>query len=268
MELVHVDPPGCDIALVRRPPLGGRAAHGSVLFLHGLGDASSMFAPALEEPGLAGLEVALVDLPGHGVSDKPLNFDYGPASQAAVLFALAQKAGLARPVHIVGFSFGGAVAVELARFEPLGVGSLVLCEPALEEDRMSFAQLVVARPEADFVDDYAELIQPFSDAAAPEADRRWAETAAFASARSIWRCAEGALAAARRGELVAHLEERTGPTTLILTPDTVDKWGRAHRLEAAGARLVQVSSPSKMPMYDTPGAFYAAVADAVRAQSS
>lgn len=268
MELVHVDPPGCDLALVRRPPVGGRRPQGSVLFLHGLGDASSMFAPALEEPGLAGLEVALVDLPGHGVSDKPLNFDYGPASQAAVLFALAQKVELARPVHIVGFSFGGAVAVELARFGPLGVGSLVLCEPALEEDRMSFAQLVVARPEPDFVDDYAELLEPFADAAAPEADRRWAETAAFASARSIWRCSQGALAAAQRGELVAHLEERTGPTTLILSSDTLDKWGRAHRLQAQGASVVEVSSPSKMPMYDAADVFYAAVAHAVGAQSS
>jgi len=224
-----------------------------------------MFAPALEEPALAPYEVALVDLLGHGTSDKPLNFDYSPASHAAVLFALAQKAGLAQPMHLVSFSFGGAVAVELARFEPLRVQALVLCEPALEEERMSFARLVVARPEQDFVEDYAEFLASFATPDAPEADRRWAETAAFASARSIWRSSSAALAAARRGELVAHLEEHRGPKVLILTPDTVDKWGRAQRLKAGGARVFQVPSASKMPMYDAQAAFYGAVARALPA---
>jgi pimeloyl-ACP methyl ester carboxylesterase len=263
MELIRVDPPGCDISLVRRAPAGGERARGCILFLHGLGDASSMFAPALEDPAFAPFELALVDLLGHGTSDKPLNFDYSPASHAAVLFSLAQKAGLSRPLHVVGFSFGGAVAVELSRFEPLGVSSLVLCEPALDEDRMSFASLVVARPEGDFADDYAELLASFATPEASEADRRWAETAAFASARSIWRCSMGALEAGRRGELVAHLEAHVGPKALILSHDTMDKWVRAHQLAAHGARLYPVSSPSKMPMYDAPEAFYRAVAQAV-----
>lgn len=263
MDLIRVDPPGCDLSLVRRAPAPGERAKGCILFLHGLGDASSMFAPALEDPAFAAHEVALVDLLGHGTSDKPLNFDYSPASHAAVLFSLAQKAGLARPMHVVGFSFGGAVAVELSRFEPLGVSSLVLCEPALDEDRMSFASLVVARPEGDFVEDYADLLASFATSEASDADRRWAETAAFASARSIWRCASGALEAVRRGELVAHLEAHVGPRALILSHDTVDKWGRARQLAAHGVRVVPITSPSKMPMYDAPEAFYRAVAGAV-----
>ncbi len=249
--------------MVRRPAQGGGPAAGSILFLHGLGDASSMFAPALEDPALARFEVALVDLPGHGLSDKPLNFDYSPASHAAVLFSLLQKATLSPPLDVVGFSFGGAVAVELARFEPLGVRALVLCEPALDEERMSFASLVVARPEPDFVEDYAELLEGYATPEASEADRRWAETAAFASARSVWRCASATLAAAKRGELLAHFEQHPGPKSLILTPDTLDKWTGAQKLREAGARILEVASPSKMPMYDAPSDFYGAVARAV-----
>jgi pimeloyl-ACP methyl ester carboxylesterase len=265
LDLIHVDPPGCDVALVTRGAAGGGPPRGTVLFLHGLGDAASMFAPALELPSLADFDIALIDLPGHGLSDKPVNFDYAPASHAAVVFSAAQRARLGRPLHLVGFSFGAAVAVELARFPPLGVASVTLCEPALEADRMSFAKLVVARPEQDFVDVYADLLAGFATPSSPEADRRWAETAAFASARSVWRCSRGALDAAQRGELLAHFADLSGAKTLILTPDTLDKWGRAHQLAGAGARIVEVSSPSKMPMYDAPEAFYDAVSRAVRA---
>ena len=93
MEFVRVEPPGADLAVIRRGPAAA-PRRGALLFLHGLGDASSTFAQALEAAVLGPFEIVLVDLLGHGSSDKPEEFDYRPASHAAVLFMALRRLGL------------------------------------------------------------------------------------------------------------------------------------------------------------------------------
>ena len=70
-----------------------------------------------------------VDLPGYGGSDPlPGKHPQPLATVAATLGPLIAEQG--RPVHLVGHSFGGAVALKVAGLLPGTVASLTLIEPA------------------------------------------------------------------------------------------------------------------------------------------
>ena len=76
-----------------------------------------------------GYRLIMPDLRGYGASD-PLS-GRGPmrlADDAAIVRALAEDAG--EPVHLVGHSYGGAVALSAALHAPEWLCSLTLIEPA------------------------------------------------------------------------------------------------------------------------------------------
>ncbi len=66
------------------------------------------------------------DLPGYGLSEPVRGSGLG--ADAAQIAALAARLG--GPVHLVGHSYGGAVALKLARVAPELVRSLTVIEPA------------------------------------------------------------------------------------------------------------------------------------------
>jgi pimeloyl-ACP methyl ester carboxylesterase len=68
------------------------------------------------------------DLPGYGLSELAPGRGMGLEADAAQIAGLAARLG--RPVHLVGHSYGGAVALKLARIAPGLVRSLTLIEPA------------------------------------------------------------------------------------------------------------------------------------------
>jgi pimeloyl-ACP methyl ester carboxylesterase len=102
------------------------------VYLHGLSgsasnwtDLSTQLAP--HAPGMA------LDLPGFGLSRPLASGLYGPAAQAdAVLCFLA---GQGRPVHLLGNSLGGAIALVVAARRPELVRSLTLLAPAMPDRR-------------------------------------------------------------------------------------------------------------------------------------
>ncbi|MBV9058631.1 MAG: alpha/beta hydrolase [Pseudonocardiales bacterium] len=108
-----------------RPCRSGRPA----IFIHGLGiDNLSSFYYTLANPvARAGTEAIMYDLRGHGVSERPPN-GYRVADFVADLEALLDALDLAGPVHLVGNSFGGAVALGFAVANPDRVASMVLIE--------------------------------------------------------------------------------------------------------------------------------------------
>jgi pimeloyl-ACP methyl ester carboxylesterase len=102
-----------------------------VVFLHGLvmDNLSSWFF-TVANPVAALADVLLYDLRGHGKSERaPRGYSLGDMVQdlAAVLDAAAP----ARPVHLVGNSFGGLLALAFARAYPDRVKSLALVDAHL-----------------------------------------------------------------------------------------------------------------------------------------
>ncbi|MFW5416556.1 alpha/beta hydrolase [Nocardiopsis sp. CNT-189] len=111
---------------------GGPRNRPRIVYLHGLNGSSAdwtdlMGALAGEYRGEA------PDLPGFGKSPPPEDGDYG--LDAGVAAAADLIASGERPVHLVGNSLGGSIAVRLAAERPELVRTLTLISPALPDLR-------------------------------------------------------------------------------------------------------------------------------------
>jgi pimeloyl-ACP methyl ester carboxylesterase len=100
-----------------------------VVFVHGLGlDNLSSFYCTLANPvAHAGAEVILYDQRGHGLSERPPT-GYCLSDSVADLTAILDVLGVDGPVHLVGYSYGGAIALRFAVAYPERVASMVLIE--------------------------------------------------------------------------------------------------------------------------------------------
>ncbi|CAN5344647.1 alpha/beta fold hydrolase [soil metagenome] len=123
----HVVIAGTRIFLRRTPATGDNAQ--PALYVHGLGGASTNWTD------LAGLladrlDGAALDLPGFGQSGPAPRGDYSIAAHARTVAALIETEGAA-PLHLIGNSMGGLVAVSVAARRPELVRSLTLISPAM-----------------------------------------------------------------------------------------------------------------------------------------
>jgi pimeloyl-ACP methyl ester carboxylesterase len=100
-----------------------------VLFIHGA-YFEDVLIPVINEPALSGYQRIHYHRRGYGDS---IAHDgcFSMTQEAADAFDLLRHLNL-EEAHVVGYSSGGVIAVELARSEPAAVQSLILIEPALQ----------------------------------------------------------------------------------------------------------------------------------------
>ena len=92
----------------------GPAKDEAVLLVHGWAASMYSFAEMIPALAAAGHRAIAVDLPGHGLSDKPTDEShYSTEALGSAVLRLAGELGLRR-FSIVGHSMGGAIGLELA----------------------------------------------------------------------------------------------------------------------------------------------------------
>jgi pimeloyl-ACP methyl ester carboxylesterase len=102
------------------------------VYVHGLGGSATNWTDLAALLGTRAAGTA-VDLPGFGRSRPPAGFDFTPAAHADAL--LCFLAGRNEPVHLLGNSLGGVVALTVAARRPELVRTLTLVSPAMPDRR-------------------------------------------------------------------------------------------------------------------------------------
>ncbi|MFQ5737967.1 MAG: alpha/beta fold hydrolase [Acidobacteriota bacterium] len=105
----------------------------TVVFLHGLVmDNLSSWYFTMGNRVARFADVVLFDLRGHGRSERP-PCGYRISDMVADLAALLDALGVTRPVHLVGNSFGGLLAVAFSMAHPERTASLFLVDAHLND---------------------------------------------------------------------------------------------------------------------------------------
>ncbi len=99
-----------------------------MLLLHGLVAGADCFRRLGDELPEDRRVVAL-DLPGGGYSDRPCEGDASFRGTAELVAEVITALGMERPV-VLGHSYGGAIALEVATWRPELLGAMILIAPA------------------------------------------------------------------------------------------------------------------------------------------
>jgi len=87
-------------------------AKNTIFLLHGMGCSCLEWSENIEKLSEQ-FTVIAVDMIGFGKSSKPVDYSYSPVNQAKTLIQLLNRLNI-KEVHLVGNSFGGRVAIEMA----------------------------------------------------------------------------------------------------------------------------------------------------------
>ncbi len=233
---LHARPwPGREIAAggvtlhVRETP---GAPDAEAVYVHGLSGSGTNWTDlaGLLAPRATGLAV---DLPGFGFTRPPASPDYTPAGHAAAL--LRFLAGRGRPVHLLGNSLGGAIAILVAARRPELVRSLTLVSPAMPD----------RRPDPRRVSDPRMLVASLPGPAGRRARERLAAMTNRERIESVVRLCFGDPTLApehRLAEATAELDARSRQPWAYAAFDRTAKamlrsWWRGESLWAVAARV-------------------------------
>jgi len=220
------------------------------VFLHGLGGTGAgTFGHIARHPALGAHRSLVIDLPGHGLSDRPAEWEYRLESFAEVVAGVLANEKLGH-VDLVGHSMGGSIAIVLAARYPRLVRRLVVAEANLDPLPPSpiglGSQLISAQTEDDFVSSgYAALL-----ATAP---KTWLPMLRLSDPRAVHRSAVGIVTGTRptMRELLMNLGI---PRTFIRGERGEALVGQAE-LEEGGVRIVTLPDVGHFMTIDAPEAF-------------
>ncbi|MBB5933037.1 alpha/beta fold hydrolase [Streptomyces zagrosensis] len=231
------------------------------VYVHGLGATSpAYFAAVAVHPLLAGRRSLLIDLLGHGISDRPQDFDYTLEAHADALAAALTHAEVTG-AELIAHSMGGSVAIVLADRHPHLVSRLVLIDanldPIAPKPGAGGSSGIAAYSEQEFLaSGWAEVRD--------RAGAHWWSTMRLADRAALHRTAVH-LTRERARTLRELLLGLAIPRTYLLPAADAPLPG-ADALAAAGVALVAIPDCGHNIMLDNPDAFARATAAALTDQ--
>jgi pimeloyl-ACP methyl ester carboxylesterase len=227
------------------------------VYVHGLGgNGEAILGATADAPALGQHRSILVDLPGHGISDRPDDFSYSLEAHAAAVAAVCAAAGV-HGVDLLGHSLGADTSIVVAYRNPGLVRRLVISEanldplPATLDGRAS--QAIRSQPEAAFVaTGYDRLVTE---------NPGWAATLRRCSPLAVHRSAVG-LTTGTTPTMREMFVAMDMPRTFI-HGDRGEPLLDADGLRRAGVRVVEIPNAGHMMMFDNPPAYVAALAAAL-----
>ncbi|MFD9544746.1 alpha/beta fold hydrolase [Streptomyces sp. NPDC060022] len=244
-------------SVVRWTESGGTTdgAGAASVYVHGLGAMSSVYhAHIAAAPALSGRRSLLVDLPGHGISDRPREFGYTLEEHADALAAALDGAGV-RGADLIGHSMGGAVAIVLAHRRPELVRRLVLTEANLDPypPVTAGSSGIAGLSEEEFVHGggFARVLARVGPA--------WAATMRLADPLALHRTATG-LVRGTDPTMRRMLMESPAERVYLQGALSGELPGRVE-LMAAGVRVETVPEAGHVLMFDRPDALVRAIAE-------
>ncbi|MFG3280688.1 alpha/beta fold hydrolase [Streptomyces sp. NPDC048111] len=227
----------------------------ALVYVHGLGSMATVYhAHTAAHPALADRRQLFVDLPGHGISDRPADFGYTLEDHARALAAVLDAAGVAG-AELVAHSMGGAVAIVLADRRPELVARLLLTEANLDPHPVSTAGSsgIATYTEEEFVHGggHAQVLARVAPS--------WAATMRLADPLGLHRTAVGLVHGTRPTMRQLLMRAREIERIYLVGGREDDLVGRAE-LVASGVRVVTVPDAGHNIMFDNPAAFVREVA--------
>ncbi|MFD0358761.1 alpha/beta fold hydrolase [Streptomyces sp. NPDC127110] len=250
MHSAIVTPEGDRIRWVELP-----GADAPRVYLHGLGSTSpAYFAASAVHPLLAGRRSLLLDMLGHGHSDRPETFSYTLEAHADAV-AEAMTAAGAEGAEVIAHSMGGAVAIVLAARHPRLVSRLVLVDANLDPlpptpGTAGSSGLASYTEEEFLAGGWAEVRD--------RVGAHWWSTMRLAGRTALYRSAVN-LAAGTTPTMRELLLELKIPRGFLL-PEQDGPLAGAEALEAAGVAVVAVPDCGHNIMLDNPEGFARATA--------
>ncbi|MCB1497423.1 MAG: alpha/beta fold hydrolase [Bauldia sp.] len=219
-----------------------------VLLLHGFGADRLTWLLTQRDVASYAATVA-IDLPGHGQSDRAIG--EGGIAALTDLVAGFLKLRDAGPVHVVGHSLGGAVAIDLAHRHPDLVASLFLLAPAGVGQGIDTGFLS-ALTEMETLDEASAVLERLVERKrliSPQMTARALAQISEPGAREALRKVAGHLETAHfdMAEAVAGIGKRGLPVTVVWGANDLVNPLAEEAAGALGARLHVVENTGHLP---------------------
>ncbi|MGI5350604.1 alpha/beta fold hydrolase [Streptomyces sp. CA-250714] len=224
------------------------------VFLHGLGCAGSAdFSHIAAHPRFAGRRAIVVDLLGHGYSDRPTDFSYTLHAHARTVADLLDHCDVDGCV-LIGHSMGGAIAIVLATLRPELFSRVIVAEPNLHPGAGMFSGPITAYTEQDFVaHGFRTVLKEFEPG--------YAARVRVTDPAALYRSALG-LVRGTEPDTAAQLLALPHPRALLVGAHN-RPYEDEEEIRSAGIPVIEVPGAGHDMMHDNPDGFAAALAAAV-----
>ncbi|MGW1712594.1 alpha/beta fold hydrolase [Streptomyces sp. NPDC002156] len=225
------------------------------VYVHGLGCAGSAdFIHIATQPSLVGHRAVIVDLLGHGYSDRPADFPYTLHDHARTVADVLDHLGIQQAV-LVGHSMGGAIAIVLASERGDLFSHVIAAEPNWHAGGGLFSKSMAEYTESEFLEHGFDFLLKGYDPA-------YAARVRVTDPRALHRSAVG---------LVQATEPDMAERFLALPNHRVLVVGARSRpyedeevMRAAGIPVIGVPDAGHDMMHENPQGFADAIARSLR----